>query len=229
MVIWVNWKALLAVFIAVGILGLLFATDIGNKYAQFLGAKVGSFLSAILNIDLGGGGESFRVLLTADKNAFYGQSYEVSNSSLRASGVCQSSVTVGSTVMQIGGQRCSIEAQKAQGRFEYTASGSVRFAGTSEGLVVNDYPFLSTGKSFAVSFEVIPTDGFSLSDLSQSKIQLSSVTGSIESWKGETRLSIDNLVSSLTISNFIGDISLDGNTITLIGLASSVSGKDFSW
>lgn len=226
----VNWKALLAVFIAVGIVGLLFATDIGNKYAQFLGSKVGSFLSAILNMNLAGNGESFRILLAADKDAFYGQSYGVTNSSLRVAGICQSSITVGNTVMQIGGQRCTVEAQKAQGKFEYTASGSIKFAGTAEGLVVNDYPFLSTGKSMDVSFEVIPQDGFSLSSFTQSSMQLSSVTGSVNSWKGDTQLSIDNLSNSaITVSNFNGNMNSDGTSVVLVGLASSVKGKDFSW
>jgi hypothetical protein len=225
-----NWKSLLAVFIIVAILGLLMVTDVGQKYTQYLSTRVGSFLSSVLDLDFFQGGESFKVLLETDSAAFYGQSYEVSNSSMYVSGICQSSVTVGKTIMQMSGKRCTVQVNNAKGRFDYTVGGSVKLTGKAEMLTVNDYPFLSTGEPFEVSFEVIPIEDFNLAGISQNKIELDSVSGSVKGWKGDTVLNIDNLSNDgITISKFNGDIKMEGDVILLVGLANSVKGEDFSW
>ncbi len=225
-----NWKPLLAVFIIVGIIGILMLTNVGREYTQFLGTKVGNFLATMLNMDFFQSGDSFRILLETDKVAFYGQRYTLSNSSLRVSGICQSSVTVGKTIMQMAGKRCSVQVYNTQGKFDYTVGGSVKLTGTADMLTVNEYPFLSTGTPFEVGFEVIPMEDFNLMGILQGKIELTSVSGSIKGWKGETTLNIDNLANDeLTISNFNGDIKMDGNFILLVGLATSVKGEDFSW
>ena len=222
-----SWKSLLAIFIAVGIIALLMKTEVGDRYTRFLSAKVADILSRVLRLEEG---ESFRILLETEKAAFYGQSYAVSNITLRVAGICKSSVVVGSTVMPIDGKRCSIEAQNAQGEFDYTAGGSVKLVGKADALIVDGYPFLSTGKAFEISFEVIPVDEFTLMGISQNKITLSAVSGSIQGWKGDTQLSIDNLSNErLVISNFNGDMKLNGNYIMLVGIATSVKGENFSW
>jgi len=224
-----NWKALLAVLITVGIIGLLMATDIGKNYSQLMSSTVGNFFSGILDRYMGGG-EEFSILLDADKNAFYGQTYSVSNVTVSADGICQSSVTVGNTVMPLEGKLCSVEARNAKGQFEFTAGGSVKFAGVADMMVVDGYPFLPTAGSFEANFEVIPTTDFELKGLEQTKIRLNSVSGSIQGTKGETQLSIDNLGGGrLEVSNFNGDLKLDGESMLLVGLATSVKGKDFSW
>lgn len=227
-----NWKALLAVFVVVAIVGLMYATDRGRSYLDLLTNKAGNFAKnfpflGFLNQPEG----EFQISLVVDKESFYGQSYSVENASLKVSGICQGAIKVGDIELQKGEKQCSLDLEGLKGQFEYSAGGVVRASGTVSGASFDGYSVSRTTGDLQISVEVIPLEEMELAGLGQSAIELKSATGTIEqigkegaveSWKelkGER----------VSISKFIGYMSLKGPSISLMGLVGSVKFEKSSW
>lgn len=223
-----RWKALFTVLLIVVIISLMMTTDLGNKYAELLKFKVGDFLSGMLDFEPRG---QFQMRLKSNKEALFGRTYSVVNSSFAATGICQGSLVVGNTVLTKEGLRCNVELRNLKGRFEYTVGGSIKADGSASSIIVDDHTFTPSAEDLDVSLEVIPVDGFFLSGFKQRTIETTAVTGSIERFKvdGSTK-STESLESELlTIKDFEGSIELENEELTLTGLASSVSGANFDW
>jgi hypothetical protein len=228
----VNWKALLAVFVVVAIVGMLYATDRGRNYLDMLTNRVGSFVKnfPLLNL-LYQPGNEFQISLTADKESFYGQTYSLDNVSLKVSGICQGAIKVGGIELQKEEKQCSLDLEDLRGQFEYSAGGVVRASGTVSSATFDGYSSTSAAGDLQISVEVIPVGEMTLAGFSQAAIELSSATGTVEQIGSEGAVESWKELKGerLSISSFVGYMSLKDSSISLEGIAGSVRGETFSW
>lgn len=217
-----KWKALFAAIIILGIIGLLFITDVGKKYTEFLRVRVGDFLNIISK--QAKPEQVFKITLTAGKGPLYGQGYRVINSDFSGSGFYQY-IKVGKQDIVIkSGKRVSIIINNFNGLFEYTSEGSIKLAGESNQIEIDDYVF-SSEKSTNIDIEIVPFS-FSLTNIEQDRISLQAISGNVKTDRGEAPL--EN--SKLEINFFAGELSLaEDGSITLEGTAGSVIGDKFSF
>ena len=217
-----KWKMWLAIIVIFGILGLLFMTDAGQKYADFLKKSVGNFVSTIMRRQPSG--QMFRIELTANKDVLYGQSYEMANSTFSGSGFYQMIKIGDSDVTVKSGNQIDVFIDNFNGLFVYTSDGSVKLTGESNQMEIGDLIY-SSQKPNKIDLEIIPFN-FTLSNVIQDKISLKSAYGEIKTDRGQAPL--EN--SKLDISFFRGEMILndDGNVV-LMGVANSVIGDKFSF
>lgn len=221
-----RWKGLLTVIIILGILGFLFITPTSRDYADFFKSNIVKFVPALTAL-LGTkpSGNYFTVILSADKTAFYGQSYQVENSSLTAYGICRGTVTLDSVVLEKS-TRCEIKLDNANGKFEYTSAGSIRGTLSVTRAVIDDVVFspADPAKGLKVEFDALPIE-FLLTGLNENRVSLSKVNGEIKKLKEDGSIDqVKNLKDEqVEITNFLGNIRLSGDTVTLSGFATKVN------
>lgn len=221
-----RWKALLVVLIILGIVGFLLTTETGQKYAQFLKKKVGEFISVILRRTQPPG-EAFRILLKTNREAFYGQSYGLANSDLSFTGI-YSSIKIGEQeITKRTEKRVSITIKEMDGLFEYAEEGSIRLSGDSSYLEIDDYIY-SSAKPFRIELEIVPLE-FSLTNLIQERITLSSVTGEIKRFYDEKVDTVSLTEGKLEINNFNGELKLSEDGTILEGMTNLVIGEKFTF
>lgn len=216
-----RWKVWFAIFLILGILGLLFYTDAGRKTLDFF--KIGRFVKPVPSV------QQFSIILNTDEEAFYTQSYKIADATFIATGICQQTIKINEITVSREGVRCDLTLNGLTGSFDFTRGGSIITSGQVMSLKINDNSY-SSAKAMQVVVEVIPTS-FLLADLSQDKIVLSSVTGNISRLKDDGGISIVAYLdkSSLEINNFDGFLKLDNGQVILKGIAGSVKSKEFSW
>jgi|GEM_PF-3165010 len=235
-----NLKSLLAIFIIIGIGVILLRTESGMGYAtgvvDFLRDRVGNIVSGLFGM-AGGGGPvegAFGLTMTADKNSFLTQSYQLYNSSLSSSGLVQGVIKIGGVDLHKEDMAVRLDLDGTKGAFEYTLAGTLRFDGTVKKIDVDGNYYTSGSGDLKVSFEIVPIE-FLVTNLSEKKISLKSAIGSI------ARLNPDGSIKSteelageqLELYQFAGSLKLAGSNIVLQGSASSVSGtspkSSFKW
>lgn len=213
-----QWKILLAVLAVLALTSTVLFTQ--PDYAKLFVDKITGFFSSIIKPSTPE--VSFQIILTADRNSFYEQSYKVSNSMLMVSGV-PVQMRVSDVVWKVEDDKADIVVD-FDGTFEITKAGSIVVSGKSRYVKIND---VMTSDQADVSMEIVPTEGFILGSLVQNKISLSSVNGEI------TRLDTGGIQplsgTSVDIDGFIGNMQLKDDKITLSGLVNSVKGKNFNW
>lgn len=221
-----RWKALLAAIIILGIVGFLLITETGQKYLQFLREGVGNFVSIILK-RAQPSGKVFEILLKTNKEAFYGQSYNLDKSDFSISGF-YSSIKIGDLEITKKAEKgVSVSIKGVDGLFEYTSEGSIKFSGDSTYIEIDD-DIYSSAKPFGLELEIVPLE-VSLTNLVQGKITLSSVTGEIKRFYDEKVDSVSLVNSNLEINNFEGELKLIEGEISLEGMAGSAMGDKFTF
>lgn len=229
-----RWKVLLSLFVIIALVGLLLTTDVGRVYADFLRIRAGEAISGLQKyipfFPRQPLGQSFEIILTADKGAFYGQVYALTNSSFSASGVRKSDVRVGNVLLSKIGVECEVGVESMRGKFDYTVDGVVKLSGSSSGVVVDGVKYAPTDKDLGFEFELVPLS-MQLTGIEQDRLLLESVTGSIERLKEDGGVkSTENLYAErLEISGFVGYMKLEATTVVLRGWVNSVKGQNFSW
>jgi len=215
-------KALLAVVIVLVIAALMITTETGRKYAEFLKEKVGDAVSLITKF-WQPTGEGFTFTLTTDIGTFQGQNYKVANSSLSASGIYDY-IKIGNQVINLKeGKKVKMFVDNMKGNFEITNAGSVKITGDSDYIEIGDITFSGQTR---VEAELVP-DEFSLTDLAQGKIVLSSVTGDIRRGEKDQASLYGNKVE---INGFAGELKLsEDGSVTLSGSAVSIKTDKFTW
>lgn len=214
-----HWKALLAVLAVLALTSTVLFTQ--PDYARLFADRISGFFSNIIKPITPE--VSFQIVLTADKNSFYGQSYKMSNSTLMVSGT-PVQMAVENVLWNIKDDNRVDAIVDFDGTFEITKAGSIVVSGKSRYVEINK---MGTSDQVDVNMEIVPTEGFTLSSLVQNKISLSSVNGEI------TRLDTGGMQpldgTSLEIDGFIGHMQLKDDKIVLSGLVNTVKGKNFNW
>jgi len=219
-----RWKVLLAIVLIVVIVGLLLTTKTGMDYFEFLRNRVGEFFSVMFRKPPG---ELFEVVLTTDREPFFGQSYKLTNSSFSCSGVYQS-IRFGEHLINLKTlKKVYIELNDIKGTFEYTKEGVVKLSGDSTLIEIDDLT-LSSSKPSKVEIEIVPLE-FSLTNIVQDKITLFPVTGDIKRIINDKIDSVSLTNDKLEINNFHGELSLRDENIMLAGSTSSIVGDKFSF
>lgn len=214
-----QWKILLAVLAVLALTSTVLFTQ--PDYAKLFVDKITGFFSSIIKPSVPE--VSFQIILTADKNSFYGQGYKVSNSTLMVSGV-PVQMRVSDVVWKVEDDNRTDVVVDFDGTFEITKTGSILVSGKSRYVKIND---VMTSDQADVGIEIVPTEGFILGSLVQNRITLVSVNGEI------TRLDTGGVQplsgTSVDIDGFIGNMQLKDEKIVLSGLVNSVKGKNFNW
>lgn len=220
-----RWKALLTIIIVLMIASLMIMTETGRKYTQFLREKVGAVISLVSKFGQPVG-DGFEFILNTNMDAFVGQSYEVVNSSLAMSGV-YNYIKIGNQLIELKeGKRVELFVDNMKGNFEITKAGSIKIAVDSNYVEIDDLKFLGQTR---IEAEVIP-DEFTLSDLTQNKITLSSVTGSIKRFYdgNEGQESLDGIKMEINRLSE-GQLKLSNDKVTLEGSVVSIVTNKFTW
>jgi len=218
-----NWKAVLAVVIILAIVGFFFVTQIGTQFTSQLG--LGSLTSFLVKQKPS---SVFAFSLTAQKDAFIGQDYKVTNASLDITGI-YSFISAGNLNLEsTQGKRISISVRDFNGDFQISAGGSVILKGTASSADIGDLS-ASSGNSINIQLEILPSS-YTFSSFQQNSINFASISGSIQRGVGDSTDVVNLSNSKLTIEYFTGSLSMqDDGTTTLLGSASSIKGDTFSF
>jgi len=218
-----KWKIVLAVVLILAIVGFLFLTGIGSQLTSKLG--LGSLTAFFVQQKPT---NTFPFTLTTQKEAFYGQNYNVVNSSLDITGIYQS-IHVGTIYLESkGGKRITVAIRNLNGNFEYGSAGSIIIKGTTTYAEIGEIA-ASPEKNVNIEMEIIPST-FILSSLQQNSINFAGIAGTLQRGSGDNLDTVNLANSKLTINYFAGSLSqqIDG-TVILLGSASSVKGDNFSF
>jgi hypothetical protein len=215
-----HWKLWISIFLVIGIMSLLFYTDAGRKTLGFF--KIGRFVETTPSNT-----QYFTMELDANEESFYSQHYDISNTTFASSGLCQQNIKINDINLNRDGVPCEIILNGLVGSFDYTQSGSVYISGKATSMKLDTV--LYSGENMKITVEIIP-NSFLLSEVSEKKIDLPSVTGKISKIKGGSASVVGFLnANSVDISNFDGSFKLDQGQLILNGIASSVVSQEFKW
>ena len=211
-------KIVLVILLVMLIAGLLVLTPVGNNIFG-----VGSIslpgLSSLINF---GSQERFQMQLVANKDAFAGKAFEVTNTTVYVKGLCVGSVYVfGANIAKEG--RCDISVENAKGKVEYSSIGTVE-AAIEGGQVALDGSFISPANDRKVRFSIVPNELF-ISNYNSNGVSLAAVTGEIRKFKSDGSQDQLKILTNekVEILGYIGNARLINNDMVLSGFASKVN------
>jgi hypothetical protein len=218
-----KWKLVLAVVLILGIGGLLFFTDVGQRYTGPFGKMVGDFFSVLTHQTPTEG--AYTITLVTTLAPFYEQSYAVSNALFTATGGYQI-IRINDQVITPKTGVVVMTANTVNGIFEVTKTGSIKLSGSTNYFEIGDYVF--SGINSRIEVEIVPTE-FTVNNIAVNKMSFGAVTGSLTRIYGSRtdQVSLENSV--LDIAPFIGGMIMKDGLVTLTGSSSSVIGDKFSF
>ena len=212
-----HWKFWLLLVFIVGIFGMLFYTNTLN----FI--KIGKFIETV-NPPV----QYFPIQLETSEDTFFSHSFSMTNTSINAKGICQTSVSVNDISVTRDGIMCDVILDGFNGNIDFSAGGNMIISGNADGMRIGDSSF-SSGKSLNVYVEMIPTE-FLLTDISMKSLSLPDANGKISKIKGGEAAVIGILNNSpLEIDNFNGYLKLENGKMILTGETTSVKSQEFKW
>ncbi len=210
-------KFVVIVLLIAVIAGLLVVTSAGNSL--FGNIDVFRGLSSFLNI---GSKDHFQMQLVANKDAFIGKSFELSNTTMYLNGICVGSVYVfGANIAKEG--RCDILLEGVKGKVEYSSIGTLE-GSIEAGQVQLDGSVIAPASDRRVRFSVVPTDMF-VSNYNSNSVSLPVVTGEVTRFKEDgSQDQLKTLIDEkVEIFNYIGNVRLNVNHVVLSGFATKVN------
>jgi hypothetical protein len=211
-----KWKLMVAVAVVLVILGLLFFTEQGRRYAIALGSltrgltsTLGNFIGSFVKIPLG---KEFSFELNLNKEAIFGQSFSFSNAGFEALGKILSLKIDGKTWE--GGEKVKIELV---GSGEISVeNGKLRLKGD-----VNLFKFDSWKTSdVKVEIEIVP-ESFSINNAKTGLINLTQASGNATKKLEDIELKVEFDKANLKVENFFGTIEFKEN-LKLTGTATNI-------
>ena len=210
-------KIILIALLLILIAGLLVATSVGNNL--FGNTNVLPGLASLLNF---GPKEYYHMQLVANKEAFAGKSFELSNTTLQLSGICLGYVyAFGANIAKEG--RCSIFVEQAAGKVEYSSIGTIEASIDASQLSLDNSVIVPTNDK-RVRFSVVPSELY-IERYSAYTVSLPAVTGEVKRFKSDgNQDQIKNLDNEkVEITNYIGNVRLSLNDMVLSGSATKVN------
>jgi hypothetical protein len=210
-----KWKLLVAIFVVFAILGLLFFTEQGKKYAISLGSltrslitPVGNFIGSFLKIPLE---KEFNLELNLNREAIYGQTFSFSG--FEASGKILSLKMDGKT-WEIG-ENVKI-GLAGEGEISIGNDGMLKLKANANLL---QFDSLKTN-NVKIEMEMIP-ENFSVNDAKADLLNMSSASGNASKKLGDIEVKVDFEKANLEIENFLGKIEFEEN-LRLVGTANNM-------
>jgi len=210
-------KIVLTILLIIVVASLLVITPSGRNLIGNLDTLPG--LSSLVNL---GPKEYFQMQLVANKEAFSGKTFEITNSTLQISGLCVGFVYVfGANIEKDG--TCTIIAEDAKGKVEYSSIGTMEGSIETRQVSLDNSVVIPSGDK-RVRFTVVPSDMY-LSNYNSNSVSLPSVVGEIKKFKVD---GTDDQVKVLSaekveIQNYLGNVRLSFNNLILSGFATKVN------
>lgn len=217
-----NWKALIAVLLVIGIAGILITTSIGSQYFGSFQGIVGSFTKQAPS------GSGFQIIFTTSPTTFYGQNFQVSNSTITITGMYDY-FKVGNQMIDLtSGHDTTITITNFKGTVSVTAEGKLSLSATSGNYQIGDYSVTLT-KPDTITTSVLPTE-VSLTNLSLNKITFKTVSGELDRISGNNADVVHLNNNNFELDNFNGEwqITSAGSAI-LNGMVTSAKGDTFTF
>ena len=221
-----NWKAVLTVFLILGISFMLLATNTGRNFIGFFGKiplsidKFFSGFSSLLSGSKSGNYTAFALTIGLEsKNMFNDQSYQLENAAIKVSGVYMNDLIFDGFLFNKKAKNGEISMKGFNGKFEVTAAGTLRIAGSCAAITVDGQDIQSTKESLTVTTEMYPSEYY-VTPIKKDKVSLSPISGMIENIAGVQVLNNDRV----DLQSFIGKVELTNTSIKLIGSATKITG-----
>lgn len=225
-----RWKVLLASLVIVGIVGLLLFATPAQNYLGFFGNGVGQFFSTITggSVFPSAAGNYFSMSLVATKEEFYGQSYDIKNSSVFITGDYRK-IEVGDQIINLKKiEPVSIMIRNMKGEIAFLGDGSIKISADSTNIEIDDYSMISD-KPKKINVNIVP-NRMLVSYFEKDKIVFDSITGELKRFVKTNIDQINLSDNKLEILRFNGLMRLSENGIVeLTGIAESVKGDGFAF
>jgi hypothetical protein len=202
-----HWKILITTFAVLGIAALLFMRSVGNTG---MGDVFSSFMVRLNPVPTG---NAFPIELQTSLSKLQGNSYDVVNISMRAEGACTVTKLSSSMEFEQKGGVCRFSVDSASGKLSF--SNGVAF------------------DTDIISAKVQP-GSILIGGMVANRMSLLDVTGSIRIFQNNTWVSVPLEGKNIEASGVIGNMKVDGDSVTLNALVVSVkgdggSGPGFKW
>jgi uncharacterized protein YjeT (DUF2065 family) len=198
-----KWKLLVAVALVLVVLGLLFFTEQGRKYATSLGSlarglvnTLGSFVGSMVKVP----GKKFNIEMNLNKEALYGQNFSFSDK-FEAFGKILSLSLDGKT-WEIG-EDVKLELT-GTGEASIGNDGKVRLKAEAKSLNLNSWKT----SDVKIETELLPKN-FLANNVKADLLSMSSVTGNVSKKIEDVELKIDLNGANLKIEGFLGTIEFN--------------------
>jgi hypothetical protein len=217
-----HWKAILTILAILALIVVIsISPTIKNLFKPlpqltsfFTFGQPANYTSFILTVDL------------EDKSVFNGQTYKITNGTVTNIGVFVDDVTIENSRWEKKTKKGEMKFYNFDGEFSITAYGTAKIVGDSTYVLIDGQGIKPSGEKLSVSAEVIPSELLVI-PINEGSILLSPVTGKIENVDtgGVQPLKKD----SLEITNFVGRLEFTTNSVLLVGSATKITGKGFTW
>lgn len=213
--IWESLKIILAVVIIIGLVGLLFGTEYGRKFLDLLklgAGKIVSGLSSLLKISKPKTEGYLPMVLSAEKESFYGKEFTVTDSVLNAKGNCLE-LKINEAVISIS--ECEVSFSSGNGTLSYL-NGNVQGSLDATGIAINT---LSVEQA-KIDFKITPTEFF-FTGIKEEEISVFVKSGELKlsNPDGTPKCTIPLKNKITKISDFSGGLELKDDSAFLKGTA----------
>jgi hypothetical protein len=218
-----KFKLVLGVVLVLAIFGLLFFTGVGQPVGDFLSGQFGGVTSLFTG---GNKGPAFSVNLKVNREALYGQSFKISNSTINLVGVPAYVKLDTQTLSLKESQVVNIAIHNFKGTFTVNKDGSLGIVGGTNYMEIDNFAFSSdTTKTINMN---VGSNSLSIDNFNSDKISLASATGSVDRTTGQT-IDSASFNGKLEMNYFVGGMTLTDTTADFLGGAASVKGDTFSF
>lgn len=218
-----RWKGILAVVVILLLVGVLFTTNFGKTYGDFLRKNIGKFSLPFPFFQ--NTGEQFSIFLTSNKNPYYGMSFDVPNGTFISKSICVTNVKVNDLYIDKSDSQCDISLYNARGNFAITRAGSIVLSSDASSVSVSGTTLYG---NLHVEVELVPIE-FLLTGVTKDQIALSGVDGDFKRFGTDGTIAQSNLLKNETIViyNFAGILQLKGSEMDLQGFGTAVESSTF--
>ena len=218
-----KYKLVLAVVLVLAIVGLIFVTDLGQPIGNFLSGNLGGLTSLFTG---GNKGPGFGINLKVNSESLYGQTFKISNSTIKLTGI--------PTVAKLNDQTLSFKEFQVvdmtignfKGNVVFNKDGSFGIVGETNYVEMDNFVF-SSDKPKNIQLNV-GSNSLSIDSFNSDKIALASASGSVDRVMNE-KVDSASFDGKLEVNYFVGSMKLTDNSAEFLGTASSVKGDKFSF
>jgi hypothetical protein len=217
-------KIILAVFLILGIIGLLFFTQQGRVFLNSLNKNIPPTFSSLLTLfSFQKPSENyFPFSLQISRNSL-SDSFEAVNSTF----LTQEGITIFLNNIPLTiPENSSLRIENCQGRFDINEK--IKASLSAKRILIDEIAF---GPSdLKVEFEA-PLQKALIAGARKDVINFSSISGKLEQLAedGSVKHSVTLANDGLKISNFFGSIRFEKDLVYLYGCATKIQGKNFEW
>ena len=214
-----NWRTIVVVFMILSLAGLLFFSKTKTKdYVGFFKEKVGKFTEVLKSA----GEPDIRVVMNCDKDTLDDHRINLLDSTLSGE-FSIGFLSVDGKKIEVKQPRMEIYAESLNGKIYVDENGVFSINAKATSVEVGDFIFSAEPNStIEVEIEAVPLT-FTLTGI-QNSFDLENVKGMVKLENGKFTANLHG--EKVKLSNFVGDLKLDGDELTFDGNVDSVEIKN---